>query len=56
VGLGVLAWLALMLRVGWLRRQGRDTARNGAGRAGTAVRQGEVIEADYEVVSRRDDP
>jgi hypothetical protein len=60
VGLGVLAWLALMLRVGWLRRQGRDpardTARDGAGRAGTAVRQGEVLEADYEVVSRRDDP
>jgi hypothetical protein len=56
VGLGVLAWLALILRVWWLRRQGRDQARGGAGRAGTDVRQGEVIEADYEVVSRRDDP
>lgn len=55
-GLGVLAWLVLTLRVWWLRRQGRHQARRGASRAGTDVRQGEVIEADYEVVSRHDDP
>ncbi len=51
-GLGLLAWLALTLRLWWLRRhiaraQGdRDTAESG-----------NVIDADYEVVSRdRDDP
>jgi hypothetical protein len=56
VGLGVLAWLVQTLRLWWLRRQGRDKARGGSSRAGPDVRHGEVIEADYEVVSRRDDP
>jgi uncharacterized iron-regulated membrane protein len=55
VGLGLLAWLALALRVWWLRRRGRDKA-GGGGRPGADVRRGEVIEAEYEVVSRRDDP
>jgi hypothetical protein len=55
VGLGLLAWLAFALRVWWLRRQGRDKASGGSG-AKAKVRRGEVIEADYEVVSRRDDP
>jgi hypothetical protein len=52
VGLGALAWLVLTLRVRWLRRQGRV----GGSSVGAEVRRGEVIEADYEVVSRRDDP
>ena len=55
VGLGLLAWLALTLRVWWLRRQGGDRAGSG-GRPEADARRGEVIEADYEVVSRRDDP
>jgi hypothetical protein len=55
VGLGVLAWWVLRLRVWWLGRQVR-TGAGGVSRAGEGVRRGEVIEADYEVVSRRDDP
>jgi hypothetical protein len=55
VGLGLLAWLVLTLRVWWLRRQGRDRA-GGGGRPGADARKGKVIEADYEVVSRHDDP
>jgi hypothetical protein len=54
-GLGVLAWLVLALRVWWLGRRVRVGA-GGVSRAGAEVRKGEVIEADYEVVSRRDDP
>jgi uncharacterized iron-regulated membrane protein len=55
VGLGLLAWLVMTLRVWWLRRQGEVGADGGSG-AQAEVRRGEVIEADYEVVSRRDDP
>lgn len=55
VGLGALAWLVLTLRVRWLRRQGRVGAAGGSS-ARAEVRRGEVIEADYEVVSRRDEP
>ena len=55
VGLGVLAWWVLRLRVWWLGRRVR-TGAGGVSRAGAEVRKGEVIEADYEVVSRRDDP
>ncbi len=55
VGLGVLAWWVLRLRVWWLGRQVR-TGAGGVSSAGAEVRRGEVIEADYEVVSRRDDP
>jgi hypothetical protein len=50
-----LAWLVLTLRVWWLRRQGGDKAGSG-GRPEADARRGEVIEADYEVLSRRDDP
>jgi hypothetical protein len=55
VGLGALAWLVLKLRVRWLRHQGRVGAGGGSS-VGAEVRRGEVIEADYEVVSRRDEP
>ncbi|MGK2924028.1 MAG: hypothetical protein ACSLE2_00250 [Lysobacterales bacterium] len=43
VGLGLLAWLGLVLRMWWLRRRLGGT-------------KDDVIEADYEVVSRRKDP
>ena len=60
VGLGILAWLLLTLRMWWLRRQWE---RHGAGiRAedegwvdSNSTREGQVIDADYEVVTRRDE-
>jgi len=60
VGLGVLAWLLLTLRMWWLRRQwarrGPGVQAHSDGWAGRdSAREGEVIEADYEVVTRRDD-
>lgn len=55
MGLGMLAWWVLTLRVWWLRRRGRVGAKGG-GSAGPEGRRGEVIEADYEVVSRQNDP
>ena len=55
IGLGLLAWLALNLRLWWLRRQVKDADvagdRNGSGRP----REGQVIDADYEVVSRKEE-
>lgn len=58
VGLGLLAWLALTLRLWWLRRRmqragnrGRSAETPGGGQGGAD--QGRVIDADYEVVSRR---
>ena len=60
VGLGILAWLLLTLRMWWLRRR---WARHGPGVQAhsdgwadrDSAREGELIEADYEVVTRRDD-
>lgn len=60
VALVALAWLVLSLRMWWLRRRwpsrvagisGRRADRPGRSRR----REGEVIDADYEVVSRRED-
>jgi hypothetical protein len=59
-GLGVLAWLLLSLRMWWLRRQ---WARGGSGghmqddgwSESDRTHEGEVIDADYEVISRRDE-
>lgn len=61
IGLGLLAWLALASRMWWLRRRfgGRratGSADAGPGAAGPGVRADDVIEADYEVVSRREEP
>jgi predicted lipid-binding transport protein (Tim44 family) len=60
LGLGALAWLILSLRMWWLRRQmaaqragGGPHASAGPGHAET--RRGDVIDADYEVLSRRED-
>lgn len=46
-GLVVLAWLALWARAWWLARR--------AGGQAAADRQGEVIDAEYRVISRRDE-
>jgi len=47
VGLGLIAWLLLALRLWWLRRRMPP--------GGPAGGDGEVIEAEYRVVSRRQD-
>lgn len=49
VGLGLLAWLGLVIRAWWLRRKG--VAAPGKSRPGDSG----VIEAEYKVVSRRRD-
>ena len=55
VGLMLLAWLALAVRGWWLR--GRSPVPPGDGNAqdGGAGGGGQVLEGDYEVVSRHDD-
>jgi len=61
LGLGVLIWLLLTVRFWWLRRQwsgaSSSAPRDGTtGRPGGAGRHdGDVIEADYEVISRSPD-
>ena len=60
IGLGALAWLFVSLRMWWLRRRWQSRiepgATTGPGRPGTSDhRERDVIEADYEVVSRDDD-
>jgi len=60
VGLGVLAWLVVTLRMWWLRRHWQDqvieSPRTATGRPDAASRhRDEVIEADYEVISRHED-
>lgn len=60
VGLAVLAWLILTLRLWWLRRRWSGRAAGGGpdqvvreGRVENA--EGQVIDADYEVISRHED-
>jgi membrane protein implicated in regulation of membrane protease activity len=60
VGLAVLTWLILTLRLWWLRR--RWNGRAGGRGQDPFVREdrvknaeGQVIDADYEVISRRED-
>lgn len=60
VGLALLGWLALNLRIAWLRRQMRNrggVGHSSAGQAGMApdTNHGHVIDADYEVISRGED-
>jgi len=61
LGLGVLLWLLLSLRMWWLRRQwsaeSPSAPRAGMpGQPGGAERHdGDVIDADYEVISRKAD-
>ena len=59
LGLGLIAWLALWLRIWWIRRRltrggvASGTAKGGSPNA--AARDGDVIDAEYEVVSREED-
>lgn len=63
VGAGLIAWLVIRIRMWWLRRkleqggyssyQGPQQAPGSSGK--TAERQNDVIEAEYEVVSRKED-
>ena len=58
IGLGVLGWLSLTLRVWWLRRRqarGDGGVRNGSQSPGRESRKGDVIEAEYEVISHREE-
>jgi predicted lipid-binding transport protein (Tim44 family) len=59
VGLGVVAWLVLTVRVWWLRRRFRAGRGDGEKPAGHAtaggVRKPDVIDAEYEVISRSED-
>lgn len=63
VGLGLIAWVALWLRMWWLRRKlpsGAYTQNRTAGTEtghseNTTERKGEIIDAEYEVVSRDED-
>ena len=62
VGLGILGWLFLTLRLWWLRRQfGAQAGRRPGGGSGpgqspgSGGRQDDSIEAEYKVVSRRQD-
>ncbi len=63
VGLGALAWLFFRIRMWWLRRtlagqagdhQREDGTDNRRGQD-SGSRDGDVIDAEYTVVSRRDD-
>jgi hypothetical protein len=60
LGLGALAWLVLALRMWWLRRQwqrrGVSTGYRQAAAPGGADRQrNDAIDADYEVISPREE-
>ncbi|MFC1740839.1 hypothetical protein ACFL0N_05120 [Pseudomonadota bacterium] len=49
LGFGLVAWLALSLRMWWLRRKSPSAAPPGKDHSG------DVIDAEYTVVSRRDE-
>ena len=51
VGIGLLFWLSIRLRLWWIRRHLPPIDADPAG----TQRKGEVIEAEYTVVSRRKD-
>ena len=61
VGLALLGWLALNLRLAWLRRQmrkhggGVGHSSAGGGASPRDAKRGQVIDADYEVISRGED-
>ncbi|MBT8049155.1 MAG: hypothetical protein HKN57_09695 [Xanthomonadales bacterium] len=60
-GLGLIAWLAFSLRVWWLQRKfgGAASGSGQADRRGRASEpgdsNGDIIDAEYTVVSRRDE-
>jgi predicted lipid-binding transport protein (Tim44 family) len=59
LGLGLLAWLILSVRIWWLKRRmprGASTAADSAGEPrARGSDEGKVIDAEYEVISRREE-
>lgn len=63
IGLGLIGWLVLWLRMWWMRQKLAHSAeRQGSGAApgrqpgtGQSDRQGEIIDAEYTVVSKSED-
>ena len=63
IGLGLIGWLVLWFRMWWMRQKlgrGAEPKESGAtpGRqsgSGPGDRQGEIIDAEYTVVSKRED-
>jgi len=53
LGVGIIAWLAFWIRMVWLRR--KLSKSDGAANPEGGQRQGEVIDAEYTVVSRREE-
>jgi len=54
VGAGLLLWLGMWVRLRWVRRK-HGTSRPQEGHQPTGDRQGETIEAEYTVITRRRD-
>jgi len=54
-GLAVIAGLALWLRVAWIKRQLRKRGVDFGRPSGTQADKGDVIDAEYTVVSVKDD-
>jgi hypothetical protein len=61
MGLGLVAWLALRLRMWWIRRKlgvtgsGFPGGQDYPGTAPSEDKKGDVIDAEYTVVSRQDE-
>lgn len=53
VGVGILAWLAFWLRMAWLRRKLAKSG--GRPHPGPGREDGKVIDAEYTVVSRKEE-
>jgi hypothetical protein len=55
-GLGLLAWLGLWARMLWLRRRMRGRPAEGRHDGHGDQRANQVIETEYTIISRRQDP
>lgn len=59
LGLGLLVWIGVLIRVKWLqhkmRKAGQDPLAGNAGRGPRNASRTEYIEAEYTVVSERDE-
>jgi hypothetical protein len=54
LGLGLVAWVFLWVRMWWIRRK-MPRSHNAGAAADSQSRQSEIIDAEYTVVSRRDE-